>query len=126
MEIRPIRNDGDHAAALAEIEKLWGAAAGSEAADKLDILATLVERYEDTRWPAGDDMDPIELLNFAIDELGHTQAELAELLGSRSRASEVLNRKRALTLEMIRTINAAWKLPVELLIKPYELGSLAA
>jgi HTH-type transcriptional regulator/antitoxin HigA len=71
-------------------------------------------------------MDPVELLNFAIDELGHTQAELGELLGSRSRASEILNRKRALTLGMIRTINAAWKLPVELLIKPYELRPLAA
>ncbi len=126
MEIHPIRNDDDHAAALAEIEKLWGAAAGSETGDKLDILATLVDRYEDTGWPAGGDVDPVELLNFALDELGHTQAELGELLGSRSRASEILNRKRALTLDMIRTINAAWKLPVELLIKPYKLQPSAA
>jgi HTH-type transcriptional regulator / antitoxin HigA len=86
MEIRPIRNDDDHAAALAEIEKLWGAAAGSEAGDKLDILATLVERYEDTRWPVTDASDPIDLLHFAISDLGHSQAELADLLGSRSRA----------------------------------------
>lgn len=88
MEIRPIRNDEDHAAALAEIEKLWGAAAGTEAGDKLDILATLVEKYEDTRWPIADAaLDPIDLLHYAISDLGHTQAELAELLGSRSRAS---------------------------------------
>jgi HTH-type transcriptional regulator/antitoxin HigA len=126
MEIRPIKNDEDHAAALAEIAKLWDAVEGSEDDDKLDLLATLVSRYEATRWPTVDNMDPIDLLHFAIDELGHTQAELAELLESRSRASEVLNRKRALSIEMIRKINEAWKLPLELLIKPYALQPLAA
>ena len=94
MEIFPIRNDEDHAAALREIEKLWGASAGTEDGDKLDILATLVERYEEGRWPNVDVSDPIDLLNYAIEELGHSQAELAELLGSRSRASELLNRRR--------------------------------
>jgi len=118
MEIRPIRNDADHAAALAEIENLWGAAAGTDDGDKRDILATLVEKYEETRWPAVDNADPIDLLHFAISELGHSQAELAELLGSRSRASEVLNRRRALTVEMIRTISDAWKIPVDLLVRP--------
>ncbi|TWB93214.1 Xre family transcriptional regulator [Bradyrhizobium macuxiense] len=126
MEIRPIKNDEDHAAALAEIAKLWDAVEGSEDDDKLDLLATLVSRYEATRWPTVSNMDPIELLQFAIDELGHTQAELAELLGSRPRASEVLNRKRALSIEMIRKIHDAWKLPLELLIKPYALVSIAA
>ena len=118
MEIRPIRNDDDHAAALREIEKLWGAAAGTEEGDKLDILATLVEKYEEARWPSIDASDPIDLLLFAINELGHSQAELAELLGSRSRASEVLNRRRPLTVEMIRKISEAWKIPADLLIKP--------
>jgi HTH-type transcriptional regulator/antitoxin HigA len=118
MEIRPIKNDADHTAALAEIAKLWNAAAGSEDEDKLDILSTLVEKYEETRWPAVDDADPIDLLHFAISDLGHSQAELADLLGSRSRASEVLNRRRALTVEMIRTISAAWKIPADLLVKP--------
>jgi HTH-type transcriptional regulator / antitoxin HigA len=126
MEIRPIKNDEDHAAALAEIAKLWDAVEGSEDDDKLDLLATLVSRYEATRWPTEGNMDPIELLHFAIDELGHTQAELAELLESRSRASEILSRKRALSIEMIRKINEAWKLPLELLIKPYALQPLAA
>jgi HTH-type transcriptional regulator/antitoxin HigA len=126
MEIRPIKNDEDHAAALAEIAKLWDAVEGSEDDDKLDLLATLVSRYEATRWPTEGSMDPIELLHFAIDELGHTQAELAELLGSRSRASEILSRKRALSIEMIRKINEAWKLPLELLIKPYALEAIAA
>jgi HTH-type transcriptional regulator/antitoxin HigA len=118
MDIRPIRNDDDHAAALAEIERLWGATAGSEEADKLDILVTLVEKYEEARWPVDDGCDPIDLLHFAISELGHTQAELAELLGSRSRASELLNRKRALTVEMIHSISEAWKIPADLLVRP--------
>jgi len=118
MEIHPIRNDDDHAAALREIERLWGATAGTEDADKLDILATLVERYEEARWPINDASDPIDWLHYAIDELGHSQAELAELLGSRSRASEVLNRRRPLTVEMIRKISESWKIPADLLIKP--------
>ena len=96
----------------------WGATAGSEDDDKLDILATLVEKYEGTHWPVVDSSDPIDLLHFPISDLGHTQAELADLLGSRSRASEVLNRRRALTVEMIRTINEAWKIPADLLIRP--------
>lgn len=118
MDIRPIRNDDDHAAALREIEKLWGSVAGTEDGDKLDVLATLVEKYEDTRWPHVDDSDPIDLLNYAIDELGHTQAELADLLGSRSRASELLNRRRALTVEMIHKISQAWNIPADLLVRP--------
>jgi HTH-type transcriptional regulator/antitoxin HigA len=118
MEIRPIRNDDDCAAAVKEIAKLWGAAPGTEAGDKLDILATLVEKYEDGRWPNIDASDPIDLLNYAIEELGHSQAELAELLGSRSRASELLSRRRPLTVEMIHRISEAWKIPADLLVKP--------
>ena len=121
MEIRPIRTDEDHRAALAEIEALWGAPEGTEEGDKLDVLVTLVEMYEAKRWPIEIDgsFDPIDVLNFAVEELGHTQAELAELLGSRSRASEVLSRRRALTVEMIHKISEAWKIPAELLVKPY-------
>jgi len=123
MEIHPIRNDQYHAAALREIERLWGAAAGTEDGDKLDILATLVEKYEEGRWPIVDDSDPIDLLNYAIDELGHSQAELAELLGSRSRASEILNRHRPLTVEMIHKISQAWKIPADLLVKPSRVAA---
>jgi len=118
MEIHPIRNDDDHAAAIREIEKLWGAAAGTEEGDKLDILSTLVEKYEDGRWPSIDISDPVDLLIHAIEEHGHSQAELADLLGSRSRASELLNRRRSLTVEMIYKINQAWKIPADLLVKP--------
>ncbi|MGB9118172.1 helix-turn-helix domain-containing protein [Bradyrhizobium sp.] len=120
MEIHPIRNDDDHAAAVREIEKLWGAAVGTEEGDKLDILSTLVEKYEDRRWPNIDVSDPIDLLNYAIEELGHSQAELADLLGSRSRASELLNRRRPLTVEMIHKISEAWKIPANLLVKPQQ------
>jgi HTH-type transcriptional regulator / antitoxin HigA len=123
MEIFPIRNDEDHAAALREIEKLWGASAGTEDGDKLDILATLVERYEEGRWPNVDVSDPIDLLNYAIEELGHSQAELAELLGSRSRASELLNRRRPLTVEMIHKISEAWKIPADLLVRPSRVAA---
>jgi HTH-type transcriptional regulator / antitoxin HigA len=123
MEIHPIRNDEDHAAVLREIEELWGAAAGTEESDKLDILATLVEKYEDRRWPNVDASDPIDLLNYAIEELGHSQAELAELLGSRSRASELLRRRRPLTVEMIHRISEAWKIPADLLVRPIRVAA---
>jgi HTH-type transcriptional regulator / antitoxin HigA len=118
MEIHPIRNDDDHAAAIREIEKLWGAAAGTEEGDKLDIISTLVEKYEEHRWPDIDASDPVDLLNYAIEELGHSQVELAELLGSRSLASELLNRQRPLTVEMIHKISETWKIPADLLVKP--------
>ena len=123
MDIHPIRNDEDHVAALREIERLWGAAAGTEDGDKLDILATLVEKYEESHWPIVDTSDPVDLLNYAIDELGHSQAELAELLGSRSRASEILGRRRPLTVEMIHKISQAWKLPADLLVRPSRVAA---
>ena len=120
MDIRPIRNDRDHQAALAEIERLWGAKPGTDDGDKLDVLVTLVEKYEESRWPVSEPRwDPVDVLKYAVEELGHTQAELAELLGSRSRASEILARRRVLTVEMIRRISDRWKIPANLLIKPY-------
>ena len=121
MDIRPIRTNKDHRAALAEIETLWGASEGTDEGDKLDVLIALVEIYEAKRWPIEMDgsFDPVDVLQYAIEELGHTQAELAELLGSRSRASEILGRRRALTVEMIHTITDAWKIPAELLVRPY-------
>lgn len=120
MDIRPIRNDRDHQAALAEIERLWGAKPGTDDGDKLDVLVTLAEKYEESRWPVSEPRwDPVDVLKYAVEELGHTQAELAELLGSRSRASEILARRRVLTVEMIRRISDRWKIPANLLIKPY-------
>jgi len=128
MDIRPIRNDADHRRALAEIEQLWGAADGTPEGDKLDILVTLVEAYEERRWPLKSRrrFDPVDVLHLAIDELGHTQAELAKILGSRSRASEILARRRPLTLDMIQRINARWKIPADLLVQRYRIATKAA
>jgi len=127
MDIRPIHTDEDHRAALEAIEALWGAAEGTEDGDRLDVLLALVDLYEAKRWPIEVDgiFDPIDVLRYAIDELGHTQAELAELLGSRSRASEVLSRRRALTVEMIHKIGEAWKIPADLLVRPYKVERVA-
>jgi HTH-type transcriptional regulator / antitoxin HigA len=127
MQIRPIRTHKDHRAELAEIEKLWGASNRTPKGDKLDILVTLVETYEERRWPIKSRrrFDPVDLLNYAK-ELGHTQAELADILGSRSRASEVLAQRRPLTLEMIEKINANWKIRADLLVQPYRVAATAA
>jgi len=123
MDIRPIRTDEEHRAALAEIERCWGAPEGTEEGDKLDVLLALVEIYEARRWPIDVDegFDPIDVLNYAIEELGHTQVGPAELLRSRSRASEILSRRRALTVNMIHNISEAWKIPADLLVRPYRL-----
>ena len=127
MEIRPIRTVKEHRKALAEIEACWGARPGTAAGDRLDLLLALVDAYETRRWPIdrGAQFDPINVLHYAIDELGHSQAELAELLGSRSRASEILARRRALTVEMIHKIGTTWKIPAELLVRPYRLKRAA-
>ena len=126
MEIRPIRTEKDHKAALAEIKACWGAPEGSEEGDRLDVLLALAEIYEAKRWPIETKrFDPIDVLNYAIDELGHTQAELGELLHSRSRASEILSRRRPLTVDMIHKIAEAWKIPADLLVRPYRLKRVA-
>ena len=125
MDIRPIRNDEEHRAALEEIDALWGAAEGTPEGDRLDVLATLVEAYEDRRWPV-DELDPVEAIEAAMEHEGYDRAELAALIGQ-SRATEVLQRKRALTLPMIRKIAAAWHVPERVLVKEYELhGQRAA
>ena len=117
MDIRPIRNDSDHASALKEIESLWDAAEGTREADRMEVLAVLVEDYENKRWPFPQST-PLEILNYAVNEMGRSQSELAVLLGSRSRASELLRGKRKLTLDAVRKISAAWHIPVELLVAP--------
>ena len=119
MEITPIRTDADHEAALREIEALWGADEGTPAGDRLDILATLVEAYEDRRWPL-EELDPVEAIEAAMAHDGHTRADLAALIG-KSRASEILKRRRALTLPMIRRIASAWHVPERLLVKEYRV-----
>ncbi len=127
MNVRPIRNDNDHRAALAQIEACWAAPEGTAKGDRLSVLLALVEIYEEKRWPIeiGENFDPIDVLSYAIEELGHTQTELAELLGSRSRASEILSRRRSLTVEMIHKISESWKIPADLLVRPYRIERAA-
>jgi HTH-type transcriptional regulator/antitoxin HigA len=88
----------------------------------------MVETYEERRWPLKSRrrFDPVDVLHYAIEGLGHSQAQLADILGSRSRASEVLARRRPLTLEMIQKINATWKIPADLLVRPYRVAATAA
>jgi len=120
--IRPIRTEADHAAALAQIDALFAASPGSAESDRLEVLAVLVSEYErthSTAMPA----HPIEVLNLAMKAQGRTQAELAELLGSRSRASEVLGRRRQLSAAMVEKLAQAWAIPAALLSAPYSVES---
>ena len=119
MDIRPIRNDEDHNEALREIERLWNCPDDSPENDKLDVLATLVEAYEAKRWPASSST-PLELLQYAVTDMGRSQKELAELLGSRSQASDLLRGRRRISLRAAQKISAAWQIPIQLLLAPYE------
>src|SRR3546814_18809048 len=120
MDIRPIRNDDDHRAAVDEIRALWSAEAGSADEDRLDVLATLVDEYERKRWPV-DKLDPVEAIEAAMEAEGRTRADLASLIGQ-SRATEVLARKRGLTLHMNRKIERAWHVPASILVREYQLS----
>lgn len=118
MNIKVIKNEGDYEAALARIDKLLDAEYGTEEGDELELLSALVELYE-RRTHTIDAPDPVEYLKNAMEFSGKTQRDLAALLNSRSRASELLNRKRCLTLENIRVISRSWGIPAEGLIREY-------
>lgn len=120
MDIRPITNDEEHALALKAVEALWNAPKGSNEYYELDALVTLIEVYERRRWPVKH-CDPIEILQGAIAD-GRTQDELATIIGSRVRASEILDRKRPLTIDMIDKISKAWGIPYQLLAVPYRIN----
>ena len=100
MDIHPIRNERDHARALKRVEKLWGARRGTPAAEELEVLATLIDSYEAKHHPV-DPPDPIDAILFRMEQMGLTRADLVPIIGSRSRVSEVLNRRRDLTIAMI-------------------------
>ncbi|TVP71691.1 MAG: transcriptional regulator [Rhodobacteraceae bacterium] len=122
MKIRPIRTNDDLTAALARIDALWGKEPGTPEGDELDILVDLVEHYESKHFPV-EPMEPIDLLRAHMETTARTQADLAALLGSRPRASEVLNRKRALTVDMIHRLSSEWHIPADCLVKPYHLAA---
>lgn len=115
MDIRPIRTAADHDAALARIAELMSAETGTPEGDELDILATLVDAYEQKHFPI-ETADPIEAINFRIEQLGLERKDLEPYLGSRHRVSEVLNGRRGLSLEMIRRLHDGLRIPLEVLI----------
>ena len=117
MEIKPIKNDKDHAAALREIERLWGATVGSPEGDRLDVLVTLAEAYERTHFPI-DVPDPIEAIKFRLEQQGADTKALVGVIGNRTRVYEVLRRDRPLSLQMIRRLYEKLHIPAEVLIRP--------
>lgn len=121
MDIRPIRTEADHTAALAAIDVLWGAAPGTVDGNTLDVLVDLVEHYEERSFPIPE-AEPVDVLKAHMEATGRTQADLAGLFGSRSRASEVLSKKRHMTVNMIHKLNTEWGLPAECLTRPYEMA----
>lgn len=119
MGIRPIKTEKDYSAALEQIDKLFDAKPGTAAGDRLEVLLALVGAYEAKRWPI-EPADPVEAIRERMRQTGFTQADLARLLGSRSRASEILRRKRPLTLQMAWRLNREWGVPAESLIQPFK------
>lgn len=118
--VRPVRTEADYEAALDEIGRLMTARAGTPEGDRLDVLSTLVEAYEAEHY-AIDAPDPIALLEFAMTQRGADRADLEPMIGSRGRVSEVLTRKRSLSLTMIRNLKAKWALPADVLVRSYPL-----
>src|ERR1051326_5847919 len=120
MNIRPIRTDADYNWALKEIEQYFEhkPKRGTPAADRFDVLATLIEAYEEKYWPI-DPPDAVEAIRFRMEQSGLSQTDLARLIGSRSRASEILRRKRPLTLEQAWTLHREWHIPAEALLRPH-------
>jgi len=117
MDIRPIRTDADYEWALAEVEHYFEhePEPGTPEADRFDVLSDLIEAYENRHWPI-DAPTPVEALRTFMDARGFTQGDLAVLLGSKSRASEILGSQRQLSLEMIRQITSSWHIPADVLI----------
>ncbi len=120
MNIKPVKTKKDHVNALKRIDQLMGAKANSPQGDELDVLVTLVEAFEAKHYPI-DAPDPIAAIQHRMEALGMERKDLEPLLGSKSRVSEVLNRKRKLTMDMVRTLHVKMNLPAEALIQDYKI-----
>lgn len=125
MEIKPIRTKADYERTLREIERLWGAKERTPEGDRLDVLATLVEAYEQKHFPI-DPPDPIEAIRFRLAQQGLDPGALVGVIGGRSRVYEVMQRKRALSLEMIRRLHLRFGIPADVLIRPVRARRRAA
>ncbi len=118
MDIRPVNTEADYQAALAEIERLFDAAPNTPAGDRLDVLTTLVQAYE-ARHYAIPAPDPVEAIKYYMESRGLSRGDLEPYIGSRARVAEVLNRKRSLSLEMIRRLSSGLGIGADVLIQPY-------
>ena len=125
MKIKPIKTESDYEAALREVEHLFDAKLNTPEADRLEILTMLIEAYEEKHYPISFP-DPIEAILYHMESRGLSRADLEPFIGSRARVSEVLNRRRSLTMEMIRSLNKGLGIPAEVLIQPYKIAKKAA
>jgi HTH-type transcriptional regulator / antitoxin HigA len=116
-DLKPIRTEADYEAALAEVERLWGTPSGTPEGDRLDILATLIDAYESEHSPM-DPPDPIDAIRFRMEQQGMSRKDLEGLIGTRTRVAEVLNRRRALSINMIRRLHERLGISAEVLIQP--------
>ena len=123
-ELRPIRSEADYEAALDEAERLWGAGSGTPEGDRLDVLATLIEVYEAKQYPM-DPPDPVEAIRFRMEQQGLTRKDLESLIGPRNRVADVLNRKRGLSIDMIRNLHEHLGISAEILIRPSRFDKVA-
>jgi HTH-type transcriptional regulator / antitoxin HigA len=114
--VKPIRTEADYEAALAEVERLWGAKAGTPKGDRLDVLATLIDAYENEHYPM-DPPDPIPAIKFRMDQQGLSRKDLEGIIGTRTRIAEVLNGRRGLSINMIRRLNQKLGIPADILIR---------
>ncbi len=118
MTIKPIKTKKDYQTALSRLEIIFDAKPGSKDGDELEVLGILIEKYEQEHYPIGFP-DPIEAIKFRMEQLGYNQTDLAKVVGLKSRASEILNRKRKLSLDMIRQIHKVLGVPTDVLIQAY-------
>ena len=118
MEIKPIRNEADYKNALERLELIFDAKRGTDDGDELEILSILIDNYESENFPI-EMPDPISAINFRMEQMGLKQKDLVEMIGFKSRVSEIMNKKRKLTLDMIRKLNTSLKIPTEVLIQDY-------
>ena len=118
MDIKPIKTKRDYNQAIERLEIIFNAKSGSPEGDELEVLGILIDQYENENFPIGLP-DPIEAIKFRMEQMGYNQSDLANIVGLKSRASEILNRKRKLTLEMIRQIHETLHIPTDVLIQNY-------
>ena len=116
MNIRPIKTEQDYNFSIHRIEELWGAKKDTPEGDELDLLVTLIESYEMKHYPIAPP-DPVEAIKFRMEQLDMTKSDLIKYIGSQSRVSEILNRKRKLTLGMIKALYKGLKIPAEILLE---------